>query len=66
MHSPYHGDGQFITSGGWSGEHIAWQGETGKLLCWTIGATNPERVLTLDFSPNGPNSAGYCFVGPNG
>ncbi|KAG1762356.1 WD40-repeat-containing domain protein [Suillus occidentalis] len=46
-------DGQFIASGGWSGELITWQGETGKLLCRTIAATNPERVLTLDFSPSG-------------
>jgi WD40 repeat protein len=38
-------DGQFKASGGWSGELIAWQGETRKLLHRTIGATNPERVL---------------------
>ncbi|KAG2339547.1 hypothetical protein BDR05DRAFT_991937 [Suillus weaverae] len=45
-------DGQFIASGGWSGELIAWHGETGKPL-QAIGTAHPERILTLDFSPNG-------------
>ncbi|KAG2339399.1 WD40 repeat-like protein [Suillus weaverae] len=45
-------DGQIIASGDWSGEIIAWHGETGESLTQPIKA-HSERIFSLDFSPDG-------------
>jgi WD40 repeat protein len=44
-------DGQLIVSGGWNGELVAWDGNTGEPLTQAI-KVHTDWILSLDFSPD--------------